>query len=154
MNMYAAAPSPGPAGADDGTHEPQGLALVDEHIAQVISGTQNELNSFTPKKFETDAFIGDLSFGGADRASNLANHHKWAQRVMSETLGGVGADLEHFVAGCHDARTFLTDADDTASVDLDNRRQAVEALATGTKSDCGDRAYKDSGGVPILETGF
>ena len=154
MNMYVAGPSMGPVGDDDVTHEPQGLALVDDHIAKVMSGTQAELDTYTPKTFETDAFIADLSFGGSERASHLATHHKWAQRVMAQTLAGVGIDLENFVAGCADARTFLTDADDTAAVDLAKGTAAVEALAAGTKSDCGDQAFAESGGIDPIDLGF
>lgn len=126
---------------DSGSSAPQGLALVEDAIADVIKQINDELDQLNPEAFAFGALIQNASFGAADSAPKLALHYDRAHQVIWKTLRGVKEDLIAFQDSCREAVKEIKRADEESAAQMQAAQSAVEVLSTGALTDKGAEAH-------------
>jgi hypothetical protein len=126
------------------TEAARGLDLADQKIQEVIESIQAELDDLDPTEFENNGHISAVSFGGGDRAPEIALHHTRAHGVTADTLNGVLEDLRTFRQACSDARQLIADTDQDTADQLQRTQGAVEALTTASWTNQGEDSNRQA----------
>ena len=124
---------------DLATASPEGLALVEERITQVIADLEDQLTELAKVDFPTQGHIAKTSFGGGDRSPLLALHHARAHNVVTTTLDQLKKDLEGFKLAIGEAANLLRETDGAAH---DDARAILKA--TEENLDLGDLHYQEA----------
>lgn len=124
--------------------EPKGLDLAADAIDDVIKQIDLELSELVPVEFRVAGSIQSASFGGADRAPNLALHHTRAHEVIWKTLLGVKQDLETFQEACRNAKNEIIGTDEDVADRQRRTTAAIEILQAGSTGRDGRDAHQQA----------
>ena len=94
--------------------------------------------------FKVQASIPSGSFGGSSTGHELAEHHRLAHAVVTETIQGVIADLLAFHDNVKQTVRVIDETDRDSADQLSKERAAVESMSRTVQDSRTDQARQDA----------